>query len=98
MTFLGLTFLKPFIINYYLISHLVVGLVVALKIAIDWLSNDFGIALSAQLLLIMATINTTNMTVIPIFFYNIAYFLQFVARVITIGANTNGDKVEGIYS
>ena len=46
----------------------------------------------------MATINTTNMTVIPIFCYNIAYFLQFVARVIAIGASTRGGKVEGIYS
>jgi phospholipid-translocating ATPase len=96
--FIAFTFMPIFKRNYYLISHLIVAIIVSLKIAIDWLSEEFGIALSAQLLAIMGSINTTNMQVMPIIIYNVAYFLQFTARVITIGVNRSDTTVEGIYS
>lgn len=99
LVFILFTFLGFFRHHYYLISHLIVAIIVALKIVIDWLSSDYGIALSAQLLSIMGTINTTNMSVIPIITYNVAYFLQFTARVITIGVNHEVSMtVLGVYN
>lgn len=88
MIMLGLvlfTFTNYFYTRYYSLSHILVGIIVALKIVLDWLSNDFGIALSAQLLVIVGTINKTNMMVPPILFYMTTYFVLFTARIIIIG-------------
>jgi len=61
--------------EYYTYSHLTVLIIFAIKIAIDWLSDDLTITLSATLVILFSTFNSMNMTVIPIMLYNICYLI-----------------------
>ena len=60
--------------NYYSISHYCVLLLVLSKVTIDWLSHEISISLSAQLVIMLGTINEMNMKILPVFLYEIGYF------------------------
>ena len=61
--------------EYYFYSHIVVLIIFAIKVAIDWLSDDLTVTLSATLVIFFSTFNTMNMSVIPIILYNICYLI-----------------------
>jgi len=84
--------------EYYTYSHLTVLIIFIIKVAIDWLSNDLTITLSATLVILFSTFNSMNMTVIPIMLYNICYLIQLIVRILIIVVSTDLSTSNGKYS
>ncbi|CAD8103907.1 unnamed protein product [Paramecium primaurelia] len=84
--------------EYYTYSHLTVLIIFVIKVAIDWLSNDLTITLSATLVILFSTFNSMNMTVIPIMLYNICYLIQLIVRILIIVVSTDLSTSNGTYS
>ncbi|CAD8190865.1 unnamed protein product [Paramecium octaurelia] len=84
--------------QYYTYSHLTVLIIFAIKVAIDWLSDDLTITLSATLVILFSTFNTMNMTVIPIMLYNICYLIQLIVRILIIVVSTDLSTSNGTYT
>ncbi|CAD8179034.1 unnamed protein product [Paramecium octaurelia] len=84
--------------QYYTYSHLTVLIIFAIKVAIDWLSDDLTITLSATLAILFSTFNSMNMTVIPIMLYNICYLIQLIVRILIIVVSTDLSTSNGTYT
>lgn len=95
---ISFTFSKPFKKTYYSISYMLVTMMVAIKVASDWITTSYEISLSAQFVVILGTVNKTNMNIIPVFLYNIGYVVQFCIRIIVIGIQSDDSDIVRTYS
>ncbi|CAD8200084.1 unnamed protein product [Paramecium octaurelia] len=85
-------------LQYYTYSHLIVLIIFAIKVAIDWLSDDLTITLSATIVILFSTFNSMNMSVIPIMLYNVCYLIQLIVRILIVVISTDLSTSNGTYS